>query len=245
MNAADFRAAMAALPEPPDIGQPPHWSFWRRQLWQLGQAEDVANFWKWPAVYHTMLVNHFPIGHQLAYLQEDWDRWLPVVGHAGNEANYRNLVNQAYHLRKWEQATGRRIEQLDSILEFGGGYGAMALVCRRLGFAGRYLIHDLPEFALLQRYWTGQQHIHVEHIVAPTRVDLVIGIYSLSEIPVSDRQRWVEVADAYLLLYSGEWAGIDNHAWVREVVGANDGLLWSVSQFPDRPDWYAIGWPKA
>ena len=73
------------------------------------------------------------------------------------------------------------------------------------------------------------------------KADLTIGVYSLSEIPVSDRRQWMELSDSYLLLYSGEWAGISNHAWIRDVVSERSDLIWSLEQFPNRPDWYAIG----
>lgn len=245
MNAADFRAAMAALPEPATTETPPHWSYWRRNLWQLAQTDSAANFWNWPAVRHTMLVEHFPLGEQLAALQAaDWPRWEAALSGLGNDAHYRNLVNQAYHVLRWEQATGLRLEQLGSIYEFGGGYGALAHLARRLGFAGRYLIYDLPEFVLLQRYFLASVSVEVQHVTAPQEADLFVALYSLSETPADFRRQFGrEVwAQSYLLLYSGRWAEHDNVAWAEEFRAWHGDAQWLTEQYPGRPDFYAFGW---
>lgn len=244
MNAADFRAAMAALPEPVTDEAPPHWSYWRRDLWRHALSDDPASFWHWPAVRHTMLVEHFPLGEQLAYLQTDWARWEAPLSHLGIDAHYRNLVNQAYHVKRWEDATGLRLEALGSIYEFGGGYGALAHLARRLGFRGRYVIYDLPEFVLLQRYFLATVGVEVEHAAGPDAADLFVALYSLSETPAAfrrdfGRQMW---ADTYLLLYSGRWAEHDNVAWAAEFREFHGDLRWSEEPYPGRPDFYSFGW---
>lgn len=244
MNATDFRAAMAALPEPVTDEPPPHWSYWRRNVWERAQRDDAANFWNWPAVRHTMLVEHFPIGEQLAYLQTDWPRWEGALSGLGNTKHYRNMVNQAYHVKRWEDVTGQRIEDLATIYEFGGGYGALAHLARRMGFTGRYLIYDLPEFVLLQRYFLASVGIAVEHVGQPEPADLFVALYSLSETPTEFRRDFgprVE-AGSYLLLYSSKWAEHDNLAWADGFIAARAELKWRNSPFPGRPDFYAFGW---
>lgn len=194
-----------------------------------------------------MLVQHFSIGAQLDYLQPDWQRWGPVVADPTCEANQRNLINQAYHLKLWEDTTGRRVSDLTSIVEFGGGYGALALVARRAGFAGWYTIQDLPEFQLLQRWWLPRQGVEkVSWASGPAQLeaDLFIGIYSLSEVPPAERARWLGEAGSYLLLYSSQFAEYDNVAWANELMVAREAHNWRVQPFPARPDYYAIGWKK-
>lgn len=250
--------AMAQLPEPPADSRPPYWDFWRHDLWTRAQADPPESFLTWPCVRHTMLVEHFDIGPQVDYLQLDWSRWesvclLPDVGepqdrYAGTFLS-RNLLNQAYHLKLWEDTTGRRVEDLASIYEFGGGYGALALLVHRLGFRGRYQICDLPEFALLQKWWLStmlatDDALAVEHVDGPAEAELFIALYSLSETDADFRRRFMqhEWAGSYLLLYSGQWAEHDNQAWAREFVEFHGDLTWRLQQFPARPDWYAIGW---
>lgn len=248
MNAAAFRDAMADLPTPPDAS-PPFWPYWQRSMQLMAATRHPDTFWDWPAVRHCMLTEHFTHGEQLAYLQQDWGRWERVCSDPDSLPNQNNLIHQCYHLKLWEDTTGQRIGDLGVIYEFGGGYGAMALACARLGFVGRYLICDLPEFALLQRYFLSQRGVAVEHVDAPARADLFVACFSLSETALdfrSDFERQVE-ADSYLLLYSARWGaqgGWDNLAWAREFMAARAGLTWRVSQYPggQRPDWYSVGW---
>lgn len=244
MNAVEFRAAMAALPAPPP-SQPPHWPYWQANMQLMAATRAPETFWDWPAVRHTMTVQHFPMGAQLAALQAapDWPRWEQALSGAENEHHARNLINQAFCLQQWEDATGRRVEALASIYEFGAGYGAMRHLCARLGFAGRYSVTDLPEFALLQDWWLGTHGLAVEHVAAPVAADLAVALYSLSETPAGERARLgaALAADSYLLLYSGHWAEHDNHAWMRDFIAARPELTWSLSQYLERPDWFAIG----
>lgn len=255
-RARTLAQAMAQLPEPPADSRPPHWDFWRHDLWVNAQRYPAEYFMGWPCVYHTMTVQHFDIGHQVDYLREDWARWeaacaLPLVGqpsdsYAGTRLS-RNLLNQAYHLKLWEDSTGRRVEDLASICEFGGGYGALALLCHRLGFEGDYLIQDLPEFAALQRWFLAAHALEVEHADAPADVDLFVGIYSISETPIELRRRLLADVQAktWLLLYSSRFADYDNLAWAREMVAEHAEHTWRLVQFPGRPDHYAIGWRTA
>ena len=43
----------------------------------------------------------------------------------------------------------------DVIVEFGGGYGSMCRLVRKLGFKGRYVIFDLRPILALQKYYLG------------------------------------------------------------------------------------------
>eukprot|EP00434_Breviolum_minutum_P017847 symbB.v1.2.015751.t1/scaffold1123.1/size136624/16 len=45
------------------------------------------------------------------------------------------------------------LEAINQIVEFGAGSGEMAALCFHLGFNGRYMIYDLPQMILSQRFW--------------------------------------------------------------------------------------------
>src|SRR3990167_5344946 len=164
MDDKEFMEQMAALPEPSSGSKPPFWSYWRRNLWELAQKDDPANFMNWPCVFHTMLVNHWieQMDVEFAALPHEYYVALqaPEFGRPHdfyrNTSYSRNLIHQAYHLSQFAATTGHNFSKMNKIVEFGGGYGAMALVLHRLGFgeatqSGEYVIYDLPEFALLQK----------------------------------------------------------------------------------------------
>lgn len=234
---------MAALPEPPSDSAPPHWDYWRHDLWTNAQEFPVESFWNWPCVRHTMLVEHFNLGPQLDYLRPDRARWEVGTRNANN-ADTRNLIMQAYHLKLWEDTTGQRVEDLRTIYEFGAGYGALALLAHRMGFRGEYYVYDLPEFVLLQRWFLDQHGIQVHHTTRrPVNADLFVALYSISEVPLALRSDWLSTcqAQSYLLLYSGRFADYDNAEWAQRLAADRPDLSWLDEQFPGRPDNYLIG----
>ncbi len=270
MNADQLRARMAWLPDPDPTGaaRPPLWEYWRRDLWQRIRGGIAPNdFLGFPCVYHTMLCNHFQemVAAELAALQAapDWSRWqdaieMPHVGqppdfHAGTSAS-RNLIHQAYHLHAWETTTGQRLADLRAICEFGGGYGAMALVARRAGFAGDYYIRDVSEFALLQQWFLSQMEVDAEWVTpeddAPAApFDLMIGMFSLSEVAPDDRLAFLVAwpARSYLTLWSARWTEWDNAAWFAAWRAERADLTWREWHNDLMPDdnRYLVGWTPA
>jgi hypothetical protein len=63
------------------------------------------------------------------------------------------MIFHAYHLCRFEEATGRSLASMPVIVEFGGGYGRLCQLVHDLGFRGTYVIFDLPEVAVLQRFY--------------------------------------------------------------------------------------------
>jgi len=250
---------MMELPEPKTARKPPYWEYWRHELWQhVVDGADPQGFMGWPCIYHTMLVNHWKDAVAVEFEAVRGNaRWLaaiimPEVGQPPDFHNWtvfsRNLIHQAYHLSRWEAVTGRHIEDLNTIVEFGGGYGAMALVARRAGFQGTYVIYDLPEFTLLQQWFLSRvsvQGVEWPEDIEPIEADLLIGLYSLSETPMDVRQMVLDsvTAQSFLFLYSATWEHYDNSAWFRSL--NLTPRFWhheEIEHLPDRGNWYTIGW---
>jgi hypothetical protein len=155
-----------------------------------------------------------------------------------------NLIHQAYHVSQ----TSVYLPELETIVEIGGGYGAMALVCHRLGFRGRYIIYDLPEFSLLQQYYLS--NVGVEGVEFKTQIDkqiecdLLIGLYSLSEMPLAARETIIDLcpAQSYLISYQGTWDGVDNMAWAMGLMKQKKCFTWNNWNIPHLPNcWYLAG----
>jgi hypothetical protein len=262
MDANEFQLKMSRLPEPITELKPPYWEYWRWDLYKRVLSDEPTEFWEWPCIYHCMLVEHWPgpIAYELSKLDSRFlnacsiPHFGPGDGELTNDGYLsRNLIHQAYHIQQWEEATGKRINQLDTIVEFGGGYGAMALLCHRLGFDGKYIIYDLPEFALLQEYYLS--HFGILHKVEwnpkrkPKNVDLFMALYSMSEMPLDERIPLVPQAKSYLFLYSGVWQGWDNVSFfqraVPELAWHGEAMQWrhsELSHLPDKNNHYSIGW---
>lgn len=256
MDANQFRHRMSQLPRPDTTLKPPFWEAWRLNLYDWVLKNDPAEFWKCPAVYHTMCQAHWPISIEYEYMRLDMRLssvcQIPHFGpndYLGLASHSMNLIHQAYHIQQWEQATGRNINQLDTIVEFGGGYGAMALLCHRLGFEGKYIIYDLPEFSLLQEYYLSQFGLLASVEWNPKRkpkdVDLFMALYSLSEVKRHERAYLIHKAKSYLCLYSGLWEKWDNVHWFQTVLPVMfPSLQWQhteLTHLPDQNNHYSIG----
>jgi hypothetical protein len=182
-----------------------------------------------------MLVRHWDMFDRWQQLPEPW---LDIIGTLPAGPLRFNGLEQGYHLWQWEQRIGIQVRDLDTIQEFGAGYGQMAWLCRKLGFKGWYVVMDLPVFRLLQEWWLGTQGVTTSSGRIPD-ADLFIGCYSVSEIPPRQRKKALGDAAHYLLLYSSQFDKWDNRQWF-EKWEQGTGHKWQSWQVPDRPDWYAV-----
>ena len=179
------------------------------------------------------------------------------------------LIHHAYHVHRFESATGRSIDDLTNIMEFGGGYGSMARLVARLGFRGHYHIHDLPEFSALQRFYLRLVHSEID---APEITDslgrisfssrredaspfdetkgesLFLATWSLGETPIWLREDWLPALakfSFFLIGFRKRFEDIDNWAWFRELASTRSDIKWRFESIPHRgeSEFYLIGSP--
>lgn len=242
------------------------WHAYRRSFRATVLTRDPRRFLRWP-VLHPMYRRDAPyIGQWLAYLRAhpDWpSRWRPAiresaVGDPRPFFDYRpssgNLLHQAYQVCRFEDLTRVRLSDVDFILEFGGGYGALCRLVHALGFRGTYAIYDFPEFTALQRFYLRAHGLRVAPgpRVEPGRPGIVtvstlgeldaalegrrpgpaalVGLWSLSEAPVDLRDAVmarVTTFDVFLFGYHPQFGEVNNTAWFAEVrARLDDGFDW-------------------
>lgn len=217
---------------------------WERRRYEL--RNNLANsrieeFKKWPTVNESLYTADSPAAlDELAQLKSnDWDRWRII------DTTPRNgtLIHQAYSLWQWETFTGRRVEDLASIAEFGAGYGEMAKLCFDLGFAGTYYIFDFPELVQLQRWFIGPN----DRIIYCSDVeqwqgkpaDLFIAICSLSEAPVSLRNQILSADQSHLIRYQDWFTEVDNTVYFADfAAGLQSCEIFQCIHYT--PHWYLV-----
>ena len=207
-EAIKSKIVQRALDLPAAVGEG-FWADKQRALRQHFQQDPVDKFLEWSTVVATMFVGEADyIVEERAWLRS-LPRWHTVLSMSeyGGYPN-SNLAHQAYHLAQWELATGLQVESMRSILEVGGGYGAMLRVVRMMGFKGPYTIYDLPEVSLLQKFYSEQYALDVYLVAGRPRVavpDLLIGLWSISEMLPEDRQNLLyKVEPNHYLMAAGE-----------------------------------------
>lgn len=258
MNLTELRARIESLPGLAYEGKSAHWLAHRIKLRERilnpikGEIQSYpAWFLYWPTIQATMYVGQAPyVQQELDDVLEFYPSDILIPGKFFHEpTTYNgmstNLIHQAYHLLQYESRLGVRVRELKTIIEFGGGYGAMALIAHRLGFKGKYYIYDYPEFSLLQEYYLSHQGIKVHHHITPCQCDLFIAIHSLNEVDDS-LKRWRILRDypamSYLFSYNSQWLGLDNHKWFKLIQQKRDDMEWinwSIEHLPGR--YYLVG----
>ena len=160
------------------------------------------------------------------------------------------LIHHAYHLHRFETATGRSIADSAEIVEFGGGYGSMARLVARLGFRGRYHIYDLLEFSALQMFYLRSVRAEIresELADALSRVTsserperaspsggeeeaVFLATWSFSETPLGLREVWRPALDrfrTFLIGFQDRFEDIDNRTWFEDFAASRRDVRWS------------------
>jgi len=217
------------------------WERRRAELIERVRDSDTTKFLTWPMMAEAFFVGDAPwVQNEIfSLLNKDWKRWQRGIkettfGAPARMASYSDtsgqMAHQAYILKQWEDAADKKVEDLRTIFEFGGGYGSMARLCWQLGFGGAYLIHDLPEFLLLQQYYLTETGVTNAIFCQDYRplggmeFDLFIAACSLSEVPFEVRDEVLSTikAKGYLFLYQSNYMGKDNHAYFQQFAESKD-----------------------
>jgi hypothetical protein len=82
---------------------------------------------------------------------------------------------------KFQSETGIKLDAINTVVEFGGGYGSMCRLMRRISLNTTYIIIDLPIFSFIQFYYLKQIHgesevniiLSDEDKIIPNKVNLI------------------------------------------------------------------------
>lgn len=207
------------------------WNDRARQFEDRRKKEGIGDFLNW-SITQSCLFSGTTFWTDKQYAALD-DLLLLAIDDpgVGNPSLYEghtsgNYVNQAFHLKQWLDRTNLGIDKLGVVLEIGGGYGAMVVIMRRLGFTGKYIIYDLPELCRLQmeylsacEYREGVKFVSSLDGRTAIACDLMIANCSLSEIPdVSKRLDIInKIYDRECLVtYQSSFYDINNDEFIRQ-----------------------------
>lgn len=144
-----------------------------------------------------------------------------------------NRVHHASHLTSYEATVGRTLDSWHTILEWGGGYGDMARLIRRLNRKCTYAIVDLPELCALQYIYLFSLLGEEVNWMIPGRGTLIDGRINI--IPVSSvlREEIKISAQAFISTWGLTESSKEAQTFVceRSLFGAESVLL---AYSPDR-----------
>jgi len=234
-------------------------------LRELVLKEDPREFLRWDVILQTMFVAYAEyIEPEIKYLKKHplWNSvWKDSIeesatGHPTPYWRYPsssgNLITHAHHVCRFEDLTGKKVSDYKYIVEFGGGYGSLCRLMYKLGFKGKYIIFDFPEFSQLQHYYLSALGFEVQmrfenqdcsqvfcisgieqfkQTLSQINLDesLFVATWSISETPLDFRKEifpFLSDFNGYLIGYQAGFKEVDNLAFFKEWQDSLNNINW-------------------
>ena len=226
----------------------PYWVDTIRKVVTFFNNNDSRLFLHCNAIGYTMFAN---VDYkEFRYLKKNvhWEtiKKSLVEDRIGNPKRYlyyfkssQNLIHHAYSLHFGLENIGVNIENINSVFEFGGGYGSFCRLLYKSNFSGNYTIYDLKIFSLIQQYFLsnvtlnkinfgsykeGRATINLVYnepqlLETNSQVDLIVGLWSLSEAPYNLRDKIFSQMRAkyYVIAYSHLFEEYNNSEYFKKM----------------------------
>jgi len=238
------------LPNPSTPAPERGWMNVKNELRTKILTEDPRNFLKWEIV-STNMVGSLPRRDYLTLQNMPfWQNWSKKIATLSPIHQYPyfkfphtdgTTLLHLYHLAQFKAQCDREVSEMDLIIEFGGGYGAMCATAFTLGFKGKYILFDWPEFLLLQEFYLKLRDIDTSKIKFTSILSslkktvegkkekvLLIATWSLSETSEEFRNEFLGAVNPqyYIMAYQRSFAGIDNHNYFRKFATLRPDITW-------------------
>jgi len=172
------------------------WAGHRRSIWNHMMNNPIEDFANWSTIQGTMFTGDLDMIDQMWELIKSSKRF-PYYKLAmrekwiGNpppskidQRTSANMIRMTYYAMVIEHFFHIEFEDVESVFEFGGGYGAFAYIARRLNFKGNYTLFDFPEMILLQQWYLETNGLYDFTFMSKmenVEVDLLFSVSALSE----------------------------------------------------------------
>ncbi len=251
------------------------WKQYSKDIRTNMDTADITNFTNWRVIRYTMfsLLSKGWIIDHLSKVSGWESKWKEAVieSPVGNpkpceeypQSSY-NLLFQAWTLSHFLAVTECDLEGIDTIFEFGGGYGCMCRLIHRLGFSGKYTSFDLPPLLELQEYYLSRTvegrisylsdaEEFTEQLVGEQGKSIFMACWSISEAPVSLRDEILNAVcnntDYIFISFQTQHGGFDNMAIFKEFVDRATNYEWVFRRVPNvvtstSDSYYLFGRPR-
>lgn len=232
----------------------PHWHKMNTQMEAAALPDLPFDFLRHPTIGYTMFVSR---GGQLMRSELDYiERSIPDAARIKailreepigdpmimniKYATSHNSIHHLFHILKWSEQARVLPETIDTVFEWGGGYGNLARIWRRLaGASGTYIMTDTPLFCAIQ--WLYLSVVFgKENVNAIDRPGQSIEAGKINIIPIGLLKEYAEEIRAGIFIstwalsessrYSQQFA-LDNNLF-----GAKHILVAYQDANPDLPD---------
>jgi len=120
---------------------------------------------RWLETELSFLERRLPRARLKSLLKEDWVGQPPL--RSATYMTSHNSIHHLYHILRFVELTGCDVGEIEAVVEWGGGYGNLAKLFKRLSSPScTYVIVDTPLFSVLQ--W-----LYLTTVLGRDRVNLI------------------------------------------------------------------------
>ena len=189
-------------------------------------------------------------------------KYLLKEDHVGDPVRYflypkssGNRIREVFHLMEFEKFIQMPLKNINEVFEFGGGYGNMARIFKKINNKVSYTIFDTKEVNLIQYYYlnmlnlkTNWNQIKKKQINLINRIDkinfgnlknkLFIANWSLSETPIDIRDKIIKKFSKFnffLISFQNSFENLDNYCYfsklAKDLSNDND-IIYEIKKIP-------------
>ena len=217
-------------------------SIFNKKLYLLLKKGNIKNFLREGFIQKMFFLhNRFFVYSELKVLKNDknWFLYKKLINEDGignpiryflHQSSSGNRINHVYHLSVLSNELNINLTKINSVFEFGGGYGCMARIFSKLNREVKYRCFDTPYVNLLQYYYLKHNSLDVgflkknnfslisdlndmkKYSLTKSK-NLFIANWSLSETPIIFRKKFLKIitkSEYILISFQEKFEDIDN-----------------------------------
>jgi len=228
------------------------WENFTNNVRHMMETRDLSTFMTWDILINTMIAGVDDVEIEYLKNSNNWDFWVENLEETKLKPNHHpiyqfsstNNLHHAYSLQILMDKLGKDLTYFDFVTEFGGGYGNMGRLFKKINNNVKYNIYDIPEFSKLQNYYLKENGIediqllnNNDSIVEVPKKSIFLGLWSISETPNLNRKHYINNLkmfqhDVIFLAMGDTFYNENNMEWLNneiipnlEILGFNHELI--------------------
>jgi hypothetical protein len=215
------------------------WEDFKNEIKNHLMNDDINNFINWPIIKQTMIAGVDLVEFDNLKKSRYWDKWYTKLDEVTLKPNSFHLfpssstnnIHHAYSLDVMMEYLNLELNEIGTVVEFGGGYGNTCRLFKRWGHNNQYVIYDIPELIKIQKHYLEKNNLinnlnflqNLEVVNDVYGNSLFLGLWSISETPIFERERMLNNLKFFdckniFIAMGNSFYGENNIEWIDEMI---------------------------
>lgn len=240
------------------------WSDFMQEIYNNFLVEDKNSFLRFQIIQNTLHPAQYSLSSKYFHFLKNKDLFLKYLSKFCIESPVGNpfidpiyklssplLIQHTHHLYTILTSFNIKIDDLESIFEYGAGYGSFTRLLKNAGFKNNHIIYDLEFMTLLQKMYLrsvfnseeNKNVSNLENISWISRIEdaldldieniennLFLATWSLSETPLDIRNKFLPIIKNHkyiFITYQKDFYKTDNVSYFKNFVHEINSHEWS------------------